>query len=201
MQRIPELALYDQQIHKYLSKTIPLTDVEITVILEVIWDWSREEMVEFLLEEIFKVIVLVLSRKVRKRGRRRGGRGRKVLLSQFFPAILETSVNRMVQMMQRNASWLSCVTCILVNWKKCQILKTEAKTPLTPQEEDEARVSLFKIKEILEKVMSGIPVVDDDPTEERDRVLSIIQKDTHKAANEIVQLILGYHTLDQDDKG
>lgn len=68
----PDLTPYEQQIHEYLGETISLTDVEITVILEVIWDWTREEMVEFLWEEIFKVVVSVLSRKLRKSGRRRG---------------------------------------------------------------------------------------------------------------------------------
>lgn len=112
---------HEQQIEylEYLSETISLTDAEINDILEVIWDRSREEMVAFLWEEIFQVIVSVLSSKLEERGRSQSRtKGEKLLLPQFLPVVLETSLDYMVQMIQRNASWLICKTCILGNGTK-----------------------------------------------------------------------------------
>lgn len=193
---------HEQQIEylEYLSETISLTDAEINNILEVIWDWSREEMVAFLWEEIFQVIVSVLSSKLEERGRSQSRtKGEKLLLSQFLPVVLETSLDYMVQMVQRNASWLICKTCILGNGTKH---KTE--TPVTPRKEDKNvspfRVStVVKIKKKLDKVIGDIADYSACVNaEERGRVLPMIRKDNDIVANEIVELIIRDHKLDQD---
>lgn len=191
---------HQQQIENLecLSETISLTDAEIEDILEVIWDWSSEEMVAFLWEEIFQVIVSGLSTKLEERGRSQSRtKGEKLLLPQFLPVVLETSLDYMVQMIQRNASWVICKTSILGSRTK---QKTE--TPATPCKEDK-NVSPFReatavtIKKKLDQVIGDITDYSVN-VEERDRVLPMIRKDNDMVANEIVELMVRDHKLDQD---
>lgn len=186
----------EQQIQypECLSETISLTDAEINSIMEAIWDWRREEMVAFLWEEIYEVTVSVLYTKLveKDKGQSRSD-GEKLLLPQFLPVVLETSLDFMVQMIQQNASWLICKTCILDNGAEYN-----TETPVTPRKTDKTKLFPFresilvKIKTTLDKVISDINDYSACVTaKERDRVLTMLHKDSDTVANEIVELIIG----------
>lgn len=181
-----------------LSETISLKDAEISVILEVIWDWSREEIVAFLWEEIYEKTVSVLSTILEEQdeGQSRT-KGEKLLPLQFLPVVLKTSLDFMVQMIQQNASWLICKTCILGDGTVCN-----TETPVTARKTGKTKAFPFresivlKIKKTLDKSISDI--TDNSGTaEERDRVLPVIHKDNEKVANEIADLIIRDYKMNQ----
>lgn len=200
------LTLSEQKVLKCLGDSISLDNVEMKVVLEAIWDSDKEVVIEFLMKEITHVVTVELLQGVGGRCSDSGGKEKK---SKPFDTLcltimLDKNLDFLVEMLQRHAAWISCMPT-LQDGPVCQTSDTGQETPVTPVTPEKEISSLMgsttvRVTKILEKVASGINVIDSEANitlEEYNTTLQMIFRDTQNVASEIVQLLLE-NKLDQD---
>lgn len=200
------LTLSEQKVLKCLGDSISLSNVEMKVVLEAIWDGDKEVMIELLMKEITQVVTVELLQSMRGRSSAGGGNGErsKPLDNLCLTIMLDKNLDFLVEMLQKHAAWISCLP-VLHDGQICQMLDAEQDTPVTPVEPEKDVSSLMgstivKVTKTLEKMASGINVIDSEATitpEEYNRTLQMILKDTQTVASEIVPLM--FHSKSNQD--
>lgn len=192
------LTLSEQKVFKCLGDSISLSNVEMKVVLEAIWDSDKEVAIEFLMKEITHVVTFELMQSLKGRNSKSGGNeeGSKPFDTLCLTIMLDKNLDFLVEMLQRHAAWISCLPA-LQDGPVGQMSDTEQDTPSTPVTPEKEISSLMgsttvKVTNILEKVASSTNVLDSEANitfEEYNRTLHLIFRDTQDVATEIVQLM------------
>lgn len=197
------LTLSEQKVLKCLGDSITLSNVEMKVVLEAIWDGDKEVMIEFLMKEITRVVTVELLQSFRGRSSNSGGNGErsKPFDNLCLTIMLDKNLDFLVEMLQKHAAWISCLPA-LHDGQVCQTSDAEQDTPVTPEKNVSSLMgsTIVKVTKILEKMASGINIIDSEANitlEEYNRTLQMILRDTQNVASEIVPLMLD-NKLDQD---